>query len=249
MIGRFRDMLSANVVFTTLILLMPSLAKQVNGRYGNVDVTHAVAVNWSSQKTPTTRMFVRPSPAEYMKAIDNDAQVLRAKVSLEHSTIVEFYERPRDIDVYDSTVVVSRQGEAARSYNIGDLVKHQALSLAHIGIVPSAEGGGMLVCEYEGGAVGAREGFAILRFSPSSIELHTLPLTDFGKVVIFRAKPELAEIWSALADDAGSDADPRSYATQACRWQSSGYECGPPKRKPGRFGPSSIDDPGIEIRP
>lgn len=242
-------MLLANVLFGTLLLLMPSPAKQMDGLNGNVDAANTVTVNWSSQKTPTTRMFVRPSPAEYMKAIDNNRQVLRAKVLLENATTVEFYERPKDIDLYNSTVVVSRQGKAARSYNIGELIKHQALSLVHIGIVPLPEGGGMLVCEYEGGAVGAREGFAILRFSPSDVELHTLPLTDFGKVIVFRAKPELAEIWSALPDDAGSDADPRAYTTQACRWYAVGYECGQPKRKPGRFGPSSIDDPGIEIRP
>ena len=67
----------------------------------------------------------------------------------------------------------------------------------------------MLVCEYVGGAVGAIEGFAILRFSPDNIELHTLPLTDFGKVVVFKEKPEQAEIWSALPYPSGSDADPR----------------------------------------
>jgi hypothetical protein len=106
----------------------------------------------------------------------------------------------------------------------------------------------MLVCEYEGGAVGAREGFAILRFSPAGFELHTLPLTDFGKVVVFKSKPEQVEIWSALPDDMGSDADPMAYATQSCRWQAKGYTCGAPKRKLGRFSPASINDPGIEIR-
>ena len=74
-------------------------------------------------------------------------------------------------------------------------------------------------------------------------------LTDFGKVVVFRSKPGEAEIWSALPEGAGADADPMAYASQACRWQSDGYECSRPKRKPGRFTPAAIDDPGIEIRP
>ena len=39
-------------------------------------------------------------------------KLLRAKVALDGSTTVEFYEKPKDIDFYDSTVVVNRQGIA-----------------------------------------------------------------------------------------------------------------------------------------
>jgi hypothetical protein len=207
-------------------------------------------VNWAGQKTPAIHEFMRPSPAEYQKAIDEDKEVLRAKVVLDGSTTVEFYEKPKDIDFYDSTVVVNRRGVASRSYNIGELIKHQALSLGHVAIVSSSDSTGMLVCEYEAGAVGAREGFAILRFSPAGFELRTLPLTDFGKVVVFRSKPDQVEIWSALSDYVASDADPRNYATRTCRLQTQeGNMCGPPKRKHRRFIPSDINDPGIEIRP
>ena len=129
------------------------------------------------------------------------------------------------------------------------MIQHQALSLAHVGIVPLGNGEGMLVCEYEGGFVGAREGFAILRFSPNSFDLHTLPLVEFGKVVVFRSRQDQAIVWSALPYPAGTDAEPMAYSTQACRWQSNGYECSPPKRKRGLFGPTAINDPGIEIRP
>ena len=222
---------------------------QSNGAETQPAVADSLTVNWAKQEIPATHGFVRPSPAEYMKAIDENKEVLRARIVLDEATTVEFYEKPKDIDFYDSTIVVNRRGVASRSYNVGDLIKHQALSLVHVGIVPSGKGAGMLVCEYEGGAVGAREGFAILRFSPSGFDLHTLPLTDFGKVVVFRSKPDEAEIWSALPDGAGADAGPMFYATQACRWQSDGYECSPPKRHRGRFPPAGIDDPGIEIRP
>ena len=225
-------MLSPNVVLAVLMLLKPSpvgLYLQSSGAETTATVADDVTVDWVNQKAPTTRVFARPSPAEYMKAIAENKEVLRARIVLDGSTTIEFHERPQDIDFYDSTIVVNRRGEASRSYNVGNLIKHQALSLVHVGIVPSENGAGMLVCEYEGGAVGAREGFAILRFSPSSFDLHTLPLTDFGKVVVFQGKPEQVEIWSALPDNAGSDADPRSYTTQACRWQIRGYECSPPK--------------------
>jgi hypothetical protein len=206
-------------------------------------------LDWTNQKSPAVHEFTSPSPIQYQNAIDEDKDVLRARIQLDRSTTVEFHERPKDIDFYDSTVVVNRKGEPSRSYSIGELIKHQALSLAHVAIVPSINGPSMLVCEYVGGFVGSREGFAILRFSSGSFELHTLPLTDFGKVVVFRSKPDLATIWSALPYPRGSDAEPMAYSTQACRWQTEGYVCDPPKKRRGRFSPASINDPGIEIRP
>ncbi len=245
-------MLSAKTALAVLLLLnSSSAAPALQSSRGDSETTSSddVNVDWMNQKSPAIHTFVSPSPAEYQKAIDGDKYVLRARILLDSSTTVEFHERPKDIDFYDSTIVANRRGHASRSYNVGNLIKHQALSLAHVAIVPSGSGAGMLVCEYVGGAVGAREGFAILRFSPAGFELHTLPLTDFGRVVVFRKKPGQGEVWSALPYPAGSDADPMAYTTQACRWQTSGYACDPPKQKHGRFGPAAIDDPGIEIRP
>jgi hypothetical protein len=247
-------MLSPKVVLVTLVLLNLNpvvLCSQSSGTgTQSAVVADNLTVDWANQKVPTTHVFMRPSPAEYMKAIDEKKEVLRARVVLDDSTTVEFYERPKDIDFYDSTVVVNRRGVASRSYNVGELIKHQALSLARVGIVPSGDGSGMLVCEYEGSPTGGREGFAILRFSTAGFELHTLPLTDSGKVVVFKSKPEQVEIWSALSDYVASDADPRNYATRTCHLQAQeGYVCGPPKRKHRRFIPSDIFETGIEIRP
>lgn len=245
-------MLTPNILLALLMLLKPNpvaLYLQLSEIETKATDADAVILDWANQKTPNIHMFVRPTPDQYEKAIDENKELLRAKIALDGSTTVEFYERPKDIDFYDSTIVLNRTGGPRRSYNVGNLIKHQALSLAHIGIVRSGDDTGMLICEYEGGAVGAIEGFAILRFSPDNIELHTLPLTDFGKVVIFKEKPEQAEIWSALPYPSGSDAEPKAYATQACHWQTTGYECDPPKRKHGRFPPAAINEPGIEIRP
>ena len=175
-------------------------------------------------------------------------KVLRAEIATDSTTTVRFYEEPTSETVYNSSISIERGGASIATYNVGKMIKHQPLRLVHAALIRSNDGG-MLVCEYEGGAVGAREGFAILRFSPAGFELHTLPLTDFGKVVVFKSKPEQVEIWSALPDDMGSDADPMAYATQPCRWQAKGYTCGAPKRKLGRFSPADINDPGIEIRP
>lgn len=192
--------------------------------------------------------FPLPEPQADDAALSAHKKVLRAEIAIDSTTTVKFYEEPTSETVYNSTVSVERAGASIATYNVGSMVKHQALRLVHAALVRSGDAG-MLICEYEGGAVGAREGFAILRFSPAGINLHTLPLTDFGKVVVFGSKPEQVEIWSALPDDAGSDADPMAYATRMCRLQSKGYLCGTPKRQPRRFAPGAIDDPGIEIRP
>jgi hypothetical protein len=192
--------------------------------------------------------FPEPDPEADRIAIDEHKKVLRAEIALDSSITVRFYEEPTSETVYESSISIERGGTTVATYRVGRMVKHQPLRLVHAALIRSGDTG-MLVCEYEGGAVGAREGFAVLRFSPGRFELHTLPLTDFGKVVVFRSRPDQAEIWSALPDNAGSAADPRAYAVRVCQWQPRGYVCGPGKRKPGRFSPGAIDDPGIEIRP
>ena len=169
--------------------------------------------------------------------------MLRGEIAIDFSTTVRFYEDPTSETVYDSSISIERGGVSIATYRIGRTVNHQALQLVHAALIRSGDTG-MLVCEYEGGAVGAREGFASLRFSPAGFKLHTLPLTDFGNVVVSRRNPDWAEIWSALADDVGSTADERPYITRTCSWQSKGYVCGPPRRKEGRFAPGAIDDPG-----
>lgn len=244
-------MLSAKAVFAVLLLLGSSSAVptlQSSGGSSEATSLQNVTLDWMNQKSPVVHEFVSPNPEEYQKAIDEGKDVLRARILLDSSTTVEFHERPKDIDFYDSTVVVNRKGEPKHSYNVGELIKHQALSLAHLAIMPSINGPSMLVCEYEGGFVGAREGFAILRFTPDSFDLHTLPLADFGKVVVFKSKPDQATVWSALPYPRGTDAEPMAYATQACHWQTTGYKCDPPKRMHGRFPPAAINEPGIEIR-
>ena len=191
--------------------------------------------------------FPLPEPQADDAAISEHKKVLRAEIAIDSTTTVRFYEQPTSELIYNSTVSVERGGVPIATYNVGSMIKHQPLRLVHTALLRSGDIG-MLVAEYEGGAVGAKEGFAILRFSPAGVELHTLPLTDYGKVVVFRGKPEQVEIWSALDDNVGAAAADRSYSTRTCHWQLKGYVCDPPKRKSGLFTPSGISDPGFEIR-
>ena len=229
----------------TLLLVVLALCLQSSLLRGQKKQVGAGKADSNAEAIQT---FPEPEPQADRVAIDGHKKVLRGEVALDSITTVRLYEKPTSETVYDSSVSVERGGIPIATYRVGRMIKHQALRLVHTVLIRSGDGG-MLVCEYEGGAVGAKEGFAVLRFSPSGFELHTLPLTEFGKIVVFRSTPERAEIWSALPNDANSAADPKPYVTQSCRWQLKGYLCGPPKRKPGRFAPGDIDDPGIEIQP
>ena len=203
----------------------------------------------TSPGSDAIQTFPLPEPQADDAAISDHKKVLRAEIAIDSTTTVKFYEQPTSVTVYNSIVSVERGGAVLATYNIGSLIKHQSLRFVHAALLRSGDSG-VLVCEYEGGAdATTREGFAVLRFSPAGINLRTLPLTDFGKIVVFRSKPEQVEIWSGLPDGATSNADRRPYVARACRWEPKGYVCGSPKRQPGRFSPGAINDPGIEIRP
>jgi len=244
-------MLSTKVVIVALFFLISSTAStalQSRGDYSEATTQDDVNVDWRNQQSPTIHPFTGPSPTEYEKASDEGKDVLRAKVLLDSSTTLEFHELPKTIDSFDSTISILRQGHTAQSYNIGAMID-QSLTLAHVGIVPLGNGG-IVICEYEGGFTGAvNVGFAILSYSPSGFDLHTLPLTRAGKVVVSKGKPDQAVIWTAVEPFIGAKTSPQRYNIRTCRLQNDDYKCGPPIRKPGLFAFSAIFEPGIEIRP
>jgi len=107
-------MLSTKVVLAVLVLLSSSSAGsslQSSGGKSEATSSDDVNVDWVNQRTPAIHVFVGPTPAEYMKAIDENKDILRARVLLDSSTIVEFHERPKNIDFYDSTIFVNRRGK------------------------------------------------------------------------------------------------------------------------------------------
>jgi hypothetical protein len=174
--------LSIVVVGVTLLSVSPSAVYAQSET--NTTEAAGLALNWVGQKTPAVREFTWPKPDEYMAAIEAHRRIFRVKVTLPGSTTIEFYERPQDIDFYDSTAVVYRQDGGRRSYDVGDLIHHQALHLSAVAIVPSVNGTGRLICAYLGGAVGARAGFAVLYYTRTTANLFVLPLTEFGKIVV-----------------------------------------------------------------
>ncbi|GEM_PF-5184607 len=208
-------------------------------------------VNLSNRVGPLVMTYSRPGFDEYDNAIRERKKLLRGRILIDNNTEVSFYEEPKDARYFvNSTIVVKRRGRAAETYDVGDLISHQALSLVHVAFVPARNHETMLVCNYADGFASIQpQGFAVLRFSASEFSLHTLPLTEAGKVVVFRDKPWLAKIWSSLGNYQAAVADTRHYSTQLCRWEKEGYRCETPKQQDGLFSPISITEPGIEIRP
>jgi len=193
--------------------------------------------------------FPVPEARSYDAAIAKHLIIKRADIQIQRNTVLQFYERPKEIDDYNSAINVIRGGHVVKTYHIGGEIGDESLRLVHVAKIPSGEAG-IVVAEFEGGGVGAREGFAVIRYSPTDVELHTLPLADYGKVVVFRSDPSEVEVWSADRDvDIGSPVEDRPYLIRNCRWGSESFSCGPPLRVPKLFAPGSISDPGIEIRP
>jgi hypothetical protein len=205
-------------------------------------------LKYDQQREGTVQTFPWPAARSDDSAINNHRKVLRAEVLIRPDTWVRFYEQPTSITEYNSTVSVQHGQRVIATYPVGRMIQHQALRLVHVALLRSGDSG-TVVAEYEGGGVGAREGFAILRFSPSGVKLHTLPLTDYGKVVVFKNSPDQVEVWSADPDeDVGSPVADRPYITRTCRWQAQAFLCGTTRRQLGVFTPGGISDPGIEIR-
>jgi len=238
------------VATLTIGFAMDAHADTFRGTEMQTQHSSEVTVNWSKQSTSVILHYLAPSFNEYEIAVSKSSDILRAEILLKDGTIIQFYETPKEVfGFYESRIVVKRHGRAATTFKVGRILRDQALTLAYVALVPTKDGEVMVICNYEGGATGARQGFAILRVSNKSAALRVLPLTDYGKVVVFAAKPWMAEVWTATSDYVGATATPRSYATQACNWSTSSYRCGPAKRLHGTFNTNAIIEPGIEIRP
>lgn len=95
--------------------------------------------------------YVGPSVADYQAAIETHKTVILGRVAIDGVTTVEFYEKPKDIVYFDSSMLIRRKGEPDRVYRIGRMIRHQPLVLAHASIIRWANNTGMLVCEYEEG--------------------------------------------------------------------------------------------------
>ena len=197
---------------------------------------------------PEIQTFPEPDPQVDREAVSERKAIHRATIVIDKTMSVEVLEKPKSEINFDSVVVVRKAGRESHTFDVGHMIGHRQLRLVHAALLRADDNSGMLVLEFEGGAVGAREGFAVLRYSPGLFQLHVLPLTDYGKVVVFRARPDSAEVWSGDCASISSDAGGCEYQRRICNWGDNGYTCSAPKEIKGLFNKGDISDPGIEVK-
>jgi hypothetical protein len=176
-------------LFAAFLSLCAARASMVRG-VEVLDQRPGQTVDWENEGGSVVLRYSAPSDGEYDDAIHGNKRLVRGTIRLDAATTVSFYEKPKSPHEFlDSTIVVSRLGRPERTYHIGDLIKDQALTLGFVALFHSKDGKTILVCNYEVGATGGQQGFAILHFSSSGVALGTLPLTLFGKVVVSASHP------------------------------------------------------------
>lgn len=188
----------------------------------------------------------RPSVNQYEAAISRQDELLRLSLAIQGERI-DFYEWPKDIDDIRSQVTLRCKGTPRQHFDVGRLVGHRSLSLVHVATIPQSNHSYIVVAEYEGGAVGARIGFAIMRVSHDQCALRALPLTAYGKVVVSMRRPDEFVLWSALGGEVGPSIARRRYGTRTCTWRRDSLSCGREAVQEGMFYPTAMNDPGIAI--
>ncbi len=196
-----------------------------------------------SHRTLTPRDPHR-APADY-KILPGQALV-QARLTLDERTTVRIVEYPhdggRDPDSYNSTIIVKR-GQEQKRYFMGRLMKNGGLlRLVEVASLCTSSDQGSLFLAFEAGAGGDSEGFAVIRFSPETVDVEGFPWAEEGRIVVSRAVPSEVELWSATGDASGfhCDACEKYYSVQDCHVGEQNVDCklqtGPRKvRLPDKF--------------
>lgn len=195
------------------------------------------------------RAYTLPNAKADDDALSNHRTIQRALIKIDETLTIEVSERPTSVDNFDTFVTTRGVNRKPQVYYVGRMIGDKALRLVHGALLRSDSHSGMLsgmlVLEFEGGSVGAREGFAILRYGPEWVQLHVLPLSDYGKVVVFPDRQDLAEVWSGDCASMPPGSAGCGYRKRLCTWSSTGYTCSKWSVVKGLF---KISDTGIEIR-
>ena len=191
------------------------------------------------------RAYTVPDAKADDDALSNHRTIQRALIKIDETLTVEVSERPTSVDNFNTFVTTHSVNRKPQIFYVGRMIGDRPLRLVHGALLRSNSHSGMLVLEFEGGSVGAREGFAILRYGPEWVQLSVLPLSDYGKVIVFRDRQDLAEVWSGDCASMPSDSAGCEYRRRLCTWSRTGYICDKSTNVKGLF---KISDTGIEIR-
>lgn len=161
--------------------------------------------------------------------------MVQARVTLDGSTTVRIVEYPRagkDLDDYNSTMIIQR-GQKQEKYPMARLMKDGSLLRpVEVASLCTSHDQGFVFLAFEVPFTGMSEGFAVIRYSPETIDVQAFPWADQGRIVVNRAMPSEVELWSATgnADIFDCNACRKYYSVQDCHVGKENVEC---KLRPG----------------
>jgi hypothetical protein len=177
--------------------------------------------------------------------------IVQARLTLDESTTVRIVEYPRaggkGLDSYNSTIIIQR-GQEQKRYQMGRLMKDGSLlRLVEVTCVCTSSDQGSFFLAFE---TGSSEGFAVIRYSPETVDVLAFPWAEQGRIVVNRATPNQVELWSATGSAGRFDcgACEKYYSLQDCQVGQQNVEC---KLRPGPrkiLLPGKFEGARIEIR-
>ena len=196
--------------------------------------------------------FPVPFASDEEAAGDENRPTIRAGFVLNSALSLNVTEHAlTDLSGYGTEVVVKHKGGREDHFQIWKLIGNSDLRLVHAAEVCSGPTDRTLVLEYEGNPTGGIEGFALIRYSSSgdSVEVYTLPITQQGKIVVFKNIPDYVQVWTTVPGGSiTSEVSERRYRIRSCTLQKGRFMCGTKGHVVGLYSPGEIDDPGIEIK-
>ncbi|RZU42418.1 hypothetical protein [Edaphobacter modestus] len=177
--------------------------------------------------------------------------IVQESLTLSEGATVKIVEYPRsgkDLDSYNSTIIVQR-GQEQKSYPVERLIKYgSVLRLVEVASLCTSSDQGLFFLAFEAGSSGASEGFVVVRYSTTTVDVQAFPMANQGRIVIKRAAPNEVELWSANADSTECDACKKHYSVQNCHVEQQSIEC---KLQPGAgetLSPNKLMNARIVIR-
>jgi len=180
--------------------------------------------------------------------------IVQARLVLDENTTVRVVEYPRtgrDIYLWNTTIIVRRAHEAKR-YPLRQLIKYgDTLRLVEVASLCASSDQGTIFFAFESFATGAAGGFAIIRYSPGSVDVKGFPPVAQGRIVINRSTPDKVELWSASGsprDAIECDACKKFYRIEDCHVGQQSVKCTPRAGTVGPLSPEKFMRARIAVR-
>jgi len=148
--------------------------------------------------------------------------ILQLSFRLDEQTTIQVVEHPRsasnDLDQYNSVIVV-RRGKDRKTLPLSTLTQYgsefRIVEAARFRLSPNRT---IAYLAFETPSTGMAEAFAVVQSTPAGLDIRMFPGANQGRIVVNRAEPAKAELWSAKGNTDRIDCD-------TCRKYYAVYDC------------------------